>query len=58
MYAFAAVRKSRLMKKLSDSHGSYFAGFLLIAYKRFRIGIALFFLGRGGPAVMFKLRLL
>lgn len=30
---FAAVRKSRLMKKLSDSHGAYCAGSLLIVYE-------------------------
>ena len=31
--SFAAIRKSRLVKNLSDSHGSFFAGSLLIAYK-------------------------
>ena len=30
--SFATIRKSRLVKNLSDSHGSFFAGSLLIAY--------------------------
>ena len=46
--SFAAIRKSRLVKNLSDSHGSFFAGSLLIAYKRFGIGI-LFFVAADVP---------